>query len=94
MCSQSPAVAAATACDAGTSVTNPSMVVAIVFSTGKNTATGGTGTNEARNLDSNQLFVFRPPDPSSATGGEFDDQMLWIPVGLLYGRMIAAGVLP
>jgi len=94
VCNQSPAVAAATACDAGTSVTNPSMVVAIVFSTGKNTAAGGTGTNEARNLDSNQLFVFRPPDPSSAIGGEFDDQMLWIPVGLLYGRMIAAGVLP
>ena len=27
-------------------------------------------------------------------GGEFDDLVLWIPVGLLYGRMIAAGVLP
>jgi prepilin-type N-terminal cleavage/methylation domain-containing protein len=94
VCSQSPAATAATACDAGTSVTNVSTVVAVVFSTGKNTATGGTGINEARNLDSNQLFVFRPPDPSGAAGGEFDDQMVWIPVGLLYGRMIAAGVLP
>jgi prepilin-type N-terminal cleavage/methylation domain-containing protein len=94
VCSQSPAATAATACDAGTSVTNVSTVVAVVFSTGKNTATGGTGTNEARNLDNNQLFVFRPPDPSGAAGGEFDDQMVWIPVGLLYGRMIAASVLP
>lgn len=94
ICSQSPAVVAATTCDANTSVTNQNVVVAIVFSTGKNGATGGTGMNEARNLDNNQLFVSRPPDPADATGGEFDDVMVWIPVGLLYGRMIAAGVLP
>jgi prepilin-type N-terminal cleavage/methylation domain-containing protein len=95
VCSQSPAVPTAIACDAGTSVTNQNTVVAIVFSTGKNTATGGgTGTNEVRNLDGNELFVFRPPDPPTAPGGEFDDQMVWIPVGLLYGRMVSAAVLP
>lgn len=94
VCSASPAVPAATACDAGTAVTNQNVVVAVVFSTGKNGATGGTGTNEARNLDANALFVSRPPDPAGAAGGEFDDMMVWIPVGLLYGRMIAAGVLP
>jgi len=65
-----------------------------VFSTGKNGATGGTGTNEARNLDNNALFVSRTPDPAGATGGEFDDQMLWITVGELYGKLIAAGLLP
>ena len=94
VCSQAPTVLP-TACDSGYSVTNANTVVVIVFSTGKNTSTGGgTGTNEARNVNSNRLFVFRPPDPSTAAGGEFDDQMIWIPVGLLYGRMIAAGVLP
>ena len=29
-----------------------------------------------------------------AKNGEFDDLMVWIPAGQLYGRMIAAGVLP
>lgn len=94
ICSQSPGVVTATTCDANTSVTNQNVVVAIVFSSGKNGATGGTGVNEARNLDNNQLFVSRPPDPADAPGGEFDDMMAWIPVGLLYGRMIAGGVLP
>src|SRR4051812_19200448 len=53
ICAASPAAPAATTCDAGTSVTNQNTVVAIVFSTGKNGANGGTGTNEARNLDAN-----------------------------------------
>jgi prepilin-type N-terminal cleavage/methylation domain-containing protein len=94
VCSQSPATVTATTCDANTSVTNQNAVVAVVFSTGKNGATGGTGTNEARNLDGNQLFVSRRPDPVGATGGEFDDIVAWIPVGMLYNRMISAGVLP
>ena len=94
VCRQSPAVVTATACDAGTSVTNQRIVVAIVFSTGRNGATGGTGTNEARNLDSNALFVSRSPDPASAAGGEFDDQVTWITAGELYGKLIAAGLLP
>ena len=50
--------------------------------------------NEARNLDANALFVSRVPDPPGAPGGEYDDLLVWIPVGLLYGRMVAAGVLP
>jgi prepilin-type N-terminal cleavage/methylation domain-containing protein len=94
ICRQSPAVVTATSCDANTSVTNQNLVVAIVFSAGKNSATGGTGTNEARNLDDNALFVSRPPDPVGAAGGEFDDQMTWITAGELYGRLIAAGLLP
>ena len=90
----SAATASAAACDAGAVATNQNVVVAVIFSTGKNTPTGGTGTNESRNLDANAIFVSRPPDPSEAAGGEFDDVMVWIPVGLLYGRMVAAGVLP
>jgi prepilin-type N-terminal cleavage/methylation domain-containing protein len=92
VCSAGPVVATALVCDPGASLTNQNTVVALVFSTGR--ATLAASANEARNLDDNALFVSRPPDPPSATGGEFDDLVLWIPVGLLYGRMIAAGVLP
>jgi prepilin-type N-terminal cleavage/methylation domain-containing protein len=94
ICNRAPTPVTANVCDAGTSVTNQNTVVAIVFSTGKNGATGGTGQNEARNLDNNRLFVSRTPDSASAGGGEFDDQMVWIPVGELYGKLIAAGRLP
>jgi prepilin-type N-terminal cleavage/methylation domain-containing protein len=93
VCSAAPAAAAAVACDPNTSVTNQNTVVAVVFSTGKN-GPGARGANEARNLDANPLFVSRTPDPPGAPGGEFDDLVVWIPVGLLYGRMVAAGVLP
>ena len=93
VCSASPAVASASACDAGTVLTNQNTVVAIVFSTGRN-AGAAAAANEARNLDGNALFVSRAPDPHTAPGGEFDDQLAWIPVGLLYGRMVSAGVLP
>ena len=71
-----------------------SLVVAIVFSTGKNTATGGTGTDEAPNVDGNRIFVYHTPTPSTATNGEFDDQFTWITVGEFYGKLVAAGVLP
>ena len=93
VCSAAPAVGSAAACAANTSVTNHNTVVAVVFSTGKN-GPGAGGANEARNLDANPLFVSRTPDPPGAPGGEFDDLVVWIPVGLLYGRMVAAGVLP
>lgn len=88
------AASSATACDSGASATNTSTVVAIVYSTGKNGAAGSAGTHESRNLDANAMFVNRPPDPNTLSTGEFDDQMVWIPVGALYGRMISAGVLP
>jgi len=94
VCRSSPAVAAQPTCDAGSAVTNQNTVVALVFSTGKNGASGAAGANEARNLDTVPLFVSRPPDPIGAASGEFDDMMVWIPVGVLYSRLIAAGVLP
>ena len=83
-----------TTCGSATPVTNQSTLVALVFSTGKNGATGGTGADEAANLNGDRVFVWHTPTPSTATNGEFDDQMTWITVGELYGKLIAAGLLP
>jgi prepilin-type N-terminal cleavage/methylation domain-containing protein len=72
------------------------LLVAVVLSTGKNGATGGgTGTNtdEAANLNTGPVFVWHTPTAPGVTN-EFDDQMTWIAVGELYGRLISAGVLP
>ncbi|HYT48685.1 MAG TPA: type II secretion system protein [Burkholderiales bacterium] len=75
------------------------LIVAIVFSTGKNGAiSGGSGADEAANLDgagnANPVFVFHTPTPADFANGEFDDQFTWITVGELYGKMIAAGIVP
>ena len=77
-----------------------SLVVAIIFSTGKNggTPTGGTGADEAANLNGagavDPIFVYHTPTDSNFANGEFDDQFTWITMGELYGKLIAAGVLP
>jgi prepilin-type N-terminal cleavage/methylation domain-containing protein len=84
-------------CGAGgaNQIMSTGLVVAIVFSTGKNgAASGGAGADEAQNLNGDALFVFHTPTPAAAANGEFDDQFTWITVGELYGKLIAAGVLP
>jgi prepilin-type N-terminal cleavage/methylation domain-containing protein len=77
-------------------------VVAMIFSPGKNYALATTAAaaaaankpDEAANLDGNSVFISHTPAPEGANGGEFDDMMVWIPVGVFYGRLTAAGVLP
>jgi prepilin-type N-terminal cleavage/methylation domain-containing protein len=95
VCTQSQAGAT---CAAGQAVTNPNTVVAVIFSTGKNLIplTTPAGADEQENVDGTDgIFVWHDPRPTGATsGGEFDDLVTWIPVSLLYGRMVAAGVLP
>lgn len=84
------------------SVMTASLVVAIVFSTGKNGANGAAGPDEATNLKTNaaltpminQMFISHTPSDRNAANGEFDDQLVWITVGELYSKLIAAGVLP
>ena len=84
-----------TACGGGANqIMSTSLVAAIVYSTGKNGSYGGTGTDEAANLNGDRVFVWHTPTTTDATNGEFDDQFAWITAGELYGRMIAAGVLP
>lgn len=70
-------------------------VVAVVYSTGKNGAGGHAGgPDEGANLDADPIFVSHPPSPAGAANGEFDDQVTWLSVGELYGKLVAAGVLP
>jgi prepilin-type N-terminal cleavage/methylation domain-containing protein len=87
------------------SVTNQGVVVAIIFSPGKDyalatnaaAATAAGKPDEAANLDNNSVFISHTPTPSdtpAAGGGEFDDMVIWIPVGTFYGRLATAGVLP
>jgi prepilin-type N-terminal cleavage/methylation domain-containing protein len=84
----------ATTCGTALAVTNQNTVVAIVYSTGKNGAQGSAGVDEAANLNGDRVFVWHTPTPVGAANGEFDDQMAWIAVGELYGRLVAASVLP
>jgi prepilin-type N-terminal cleavage/methylation domain-containing protein len=84
-----------TDCGSGANqIMTASLVVAIIYSTGKNGATGGTGTDEAANLNGDRVFVYHTPAPSSSANGEFDDQFVWITTGEFYGKLIAAGQLP
>ena len=100
ICKSATGITATSCGGAANQIMSQTLVTAIIFSTGKNggTATGGTGADEAANLDgagaTNPIFVFHTPTPSTATNGEFDDQFTWISVGELYGKLISAGVLP
>jgi prepilin-type N-terminal cleavage/methylation domain-containing protein len=67
---------------------------ALIYSTGKNGGYGGTGTDEAANLNGDRVFVSHAPAPSTATNGEFDDIMIWLSPNILFNRMVAAGKLP
>lgn len=90
------AITATTCGGASNQIVTTSLVVAVIFSTGKNGAfaTCATCVDEAANLDGNATFVFHPPASGSAANGEFDDQLIWITVGEFYGKLISAGVLP
>ena len=85
----------ATNCGAAVNaLTNQNVVAALVYSPGRNGATGAAGPDEAANADGDAVFVSHTPATAGAVNGEFDDQFAWIAVGELYARLIAAGVLP
>jgi prepilin-type N-terminal cleavage/methylation domain-containing protein len=102
--------ASTTACGTAASVTNANTVVAVVWSQGKNfpvrtaggIAAAGSSNDELANnkhslpsvQNNHAVFVWHQSTASTAATGEFDDQMVWIPIGMLYQRMLAAGVLP
>ena len=91
-----PAITSTTCGGAANQIMTTSLVVAIIFSTGKNGAQAPCATciDELANQAGNATFVSHEPAPTTTANGEFDDQFTWITVGELYGKMIAAGVLP
>jgi prepilin-type N-terminal cleavage/methylation domain-containing protein len=105
ICSSSTGITPPT-CGAATPVTNQNVVAAVIWSQGKNFASsrylgvqGQAGDDEKVNNktvsnSNNPVFVAHTPAPAGAAGGEFDDLLTWIPAGQLYGRLVAAGVLP
>ena len=94
VCKSATGITGTTCGGAANQIMSQSLVVALVFSTGKNGTTGGTGVDEAANLNGDRVYVYHTPTPSTAANGEFDDQFVWITHGELYGRLISAGVLP
>lgn len=67
---------------------------ALIYSTGKNGGYGGTGPDEAANLNGDRVFVSHTPTPSTATNGEFDDLVIWLSPNTLFNRMVMASKLP
>jgi prepilin-type N-terminal cleavage/methylation domain-containing protein len=102
ICKSATGITSTTCGSAANQVMSQSLVVAVIYSSGKNLTTAATAalataagrTDESANLNGDRVFVSHTPAPSGATNGEFDDQFTWITHGELYGRMISSGVLP
>ena len=102
VCKSATGITSTTCGGSANQIMSQSLVVALLMSHGKNlsgatTATAATSagrTDESANLNGDRIFVWHTPTGSSASNGEFDDQLAWIPIGELFGRMISAGVLP
>jgi prepilin-type N-terminal cleavage/methylation domain-containing protein len=93
ICSTTPtgAAGAATACTAP--LTNKAPFV--LLSLGKNAVSGGTGTDEAHNVDTTDFyFVSHTPTQAGSASGEFDDIVTWGSLNTLFARMVQAGKLP
>lgn len=102
VCKSASGITASTCGGVANQIMTQGLVVAVIFSTGKNYATAQTSVaataagrvDEAANLDGDPVLVFHLPTPSDFGNGEFDDQMVWITVGEFYGKLLAAGKLP
>lgn len=66
----------------------------VLISLGKNAPTGGTGVDEAHNVDTDAYFVSHTPTPAGSASGEFDDIVTWGSLNTLFARMVQAGKLP
>lgn len=85
-----------TACTAANRVVSTQTVAVIIFSTGKDGSLPATsqGTHETANTDGDASFISHTPSGADSATGVYDDLMVWIPVGVVYSRLIAGGVLP
>lgn len=94
ICSSS-AGTTATSCNTAPRVASSQTVAFVVYSTGKNGAiTASYGADETENTDGDRVFVSRTPSGADATGGTYDDLMVFVPAGVLYSKLISAAILP
>lgn len=84
------AAGAATGCTAPLTSKAPFVLISL----GKNAATGGTGADEAHNVDADAFFVSHTPTQTGSTAGEFDDIVTWGSLNTLFARLVQAGKLP
>jgi hypothetical protein len=85
----------ATSCNTAARVASTQTIALIVFSTGKNGGIASSyGADESANTDGDRVFVSRTQGSADTGGGQFDDLMVIVPVGVLYAKLIAAGILP
>jgi hypothetical protein len=91
LCASATGISATTC---GTATTLSNNAVAVLYSLGENAATGGTGADEAANLNNDSVFVSHIQATADEAGGEFDDQLTWLSRYTLFNRMIQAGKLP
>jgi len=94
VCSSSAGVTASNCGINPNTVTLTSNAPVVVWSLGSNAATGGTGADEAENLDGDRIFVWHTQTGSNAANGEFDDMVAWMSSNVLLSKMISAGQLP
>ncbi|MCX7626861.1 MAG: prepilin-type N-terminal cleavage/methylation domain-containing protein [Methylophilaceae bacterium] len=92
VCASASGITAADCGPATNRLTNGA--VFIVYSTGKNTATGSPGADETANLNNDSVFVSHAPTANTAPNGEFDDVMDWASYSTVFGRLVSAGQLP
>lgn len=86
----------ATSCNTATRAAAQSTVAFIVYSQGKNwnESTVGWAADESENNDGDPVFITRPASPRGSAQGAYDDLIVYVPIGVLYQKLIAAGVLP
>lgn len=82
------------AANCGTAGSLANNAIAVVYSLGKNAPTGGSGLDEAANLNGDAVFVSHAVAPTTSANGEFDDMLTWLSTSILFNRMVAAGRLP
>ncbi len=85
----------ATSCNTATRVAAQNTVAFIVWSQGKNwNDTASWSADETENNDNDPVFVNRPFAQVATAQGSFDDMLVYVPIGVLYQKLINAGVLP
>ena len=93
VCSSATGMTTGVSASCPTTTTLSYGAVAVIYSLGRNWATGGTGADESKNLDNDRAFISHDPTDSTAANGEFDDIVTWLSPNVLYNRLIAAGAI-